>query len=327
MKLPLSFFLLTLTLFATTQEKVISKNLTLSDALNKVKSSNLELAIAKYEIDLKNKAKWSAHAMRLGTLDLTQNIMRSNDAGNVFGFKLSAREASFNDFGFAEYTGDGTVEPVDLNYPGIRDYYQTKLTYKLPIFVGGKLFAGANISSAMHDIAKLQGKELELQKIYQVKKSFYDIALLEGFLDNLKKVKKNVTTIETMTKTMVTEGYARKVDLLEVKSKKASISRLISQSEANHKLALHFLSFLLNEPVSAIDTKSIKDVTKKAAKYQIEELLMVKKAQKGLSIANSMVWIARADYLPTIGAFAEISSADDTFGGDFEDHKSFTVGV
>ena len=29
--------------------------------------------------------------------------MRSNDAGNVFGFKLQSREATFGDFGFTEF--------------------------------------------------------------------------------------------------------------------------------------------------------------------------------------------------------------------------------
>jgi hypothetical protein len=31
--------------------------------------------------------------------------LRSNDAGNVFGFKLQSREANFGDFGFSDFMG------------------------------------------------------------------------------------------------------------------------------------------------------------------------------------------------------------------------------
>jgi outer membrane protein len=40
-----------------------------------------------------------------------------------------------------------------------------------------------------------------------------------------------------------------------------------------------------------------------------------------------MVDVAYAPFLPQIGAFAEASSADDTFLGDFNDHKAYTIGA
>lgn len=42
-------------------------------------------------------------ATNYGKLDFIQDIVNSDDAGNVFGFKLSSREANFGDFGANEF--------------------------------------------------------------------------------------------------------------------------------------------------------------------------------------------------------------------------------
>jgi outer membrane protein TolC len=40
-----------------------------------------------------------------------------------------------------------------------------------------------------------------------------------------------------------------------------------------------------------------------------------------------MIDVATASYLPQIGAFGEASTADDTFLGDFGNHKAYTIGA
>ncbi|MFZ2891330.1 TolC family protein, partial [Sulfuricurvum sp.] len=53
----------------------------------------------------------------------------------------------------------------------------------------------------------------------------------------------------------------------------------------------------------------------------------LQKASSGLEIRDRMVDLAYAPFLPVIGAFAEASSADDTFLGNFSDHKAYTIGA
>jgi outer membrane protein TolC len=40
-----------------------------------------------------------------------------------------------------------------------------------------------------------------------------------------------------------------------------------------------------------------------------------------------MVDVANAAYLPQVGVFSEAASADNTFLGDFSDHKAYTIGA
>ena len=58
-----------------------------------------------------------------------------------FNSKLSSREASFRDFGFAQVgnMSNFDIQPKDLNYPEARNNFNTKLTYDIPLFTGFKL--------------------------------------------------------------------------------------------------------------------------------------------------------------------------------------------
>jgi outer membrane protein len=65
--------------------------------------------------------------------------------------------------------------------------------------------------------------------------------------------------------------------------------------------------------------------------YTNEEILNanldIKKAKTGLEIRESMIDVSKASYYPMIGAFAEASTADNTFLGDAVDHKAYTIGA
>jgi len=116
------------------------ENLQLQQALKLLKEHNLELKVSRFEAQMKEYEAKAAKGHHFGKLDVTVLGMRSNDAGNVFGFKLASREATFGDFGAGEFDPDNpnglSVEPRDLNYPEERNHFQTKVTYMLPLFTG-----------------------------------------------------------------------------------------------------------------------------------------------------------------------------------------------
>jgi len=139
MKLLIWLALIVVPIFASNGAYI---NLSLEQAISILKKDNLEINVAKFDEKIKTFEHEIAVGYNYGKLDFVQTAMRSNDAGNVFGFKLQSREASFADFGFSEF--DMTkpfpellaTEPKDLNYPDARNHFQTKLQYQLPIYVG-----------------------------------------------------------------------------------------------------------------------------------------------------------------------------------------------
>lgn len=307
----------------------VSNSLTLNEAIEILKSENLEIKTASLDVDSAKAEIQTASGSHWGKLDFVQEYANSNDAGNVFGFKLTSREATFNDFGFADFGKiSNDTPPNDLNYPDSRNFFQSKLKYEVPLFTGFQISSYVDIMESITKIKKLEKKQVINEKIYQTRKSFYDMALLRNSTKNLNTILTNINTLENMTKEMIDVGYAKKVDLLEVQAKKGNVQRLILQMESNQKLLYHYISFLLNQKVENISTAS-PNVTMPIFTNEdiLNNNLDIQKASRGLEVSKNMVDVSKSSYYPMVGAFAEVATADNTFLGDADDHKAYTVGA
>jgi len=336
-------------------EKIYT-HLSLKDAIKIAKENNIELEIADFDTKIQALGVKIANGYNFGKLDATLMGLRSNDAGNVFGFKLQSREANFGDFGFREFLGGVgaaisksggdfarfaqmmgdpnmadrllSTTPDDLNNPKARNHFDMKLTYMLPIFTGFKLKNYKDIATNMVELSKLNKEKVLAQKLFQIEKAYYDISLLNRFKRSLNNIHIDMQELERVTKEMKKEGYAKKTDLLEVRSKKANIERMIIQTKSNLELSYDFLSFLLNSKV-----KSIKSVPSNAPEFKIslkealDRNIDIKKAKKGFEIQSKMVDVAKSTFYPTVGAFAEYGSSDDKPLNKFLDHDRYTVGL
>lgn len=306
--------------------------LTLDQAITLLKEQNLEIKAAALDAKNAHNDVKISQGYTYGSLDFTQTVSRSNEAGNVFGFKLSSREADFGDFGFSDFSLTDpnilSVQPKDLNYPGYQNFFQSKLTYTIPLYTGGKLSSYEKIAQEMEKIKQLDTANVTAEKIYQTRKSYYDMALLNHSIEQLQVIHKNISTLETTTEEMFKEGYAKKVDVLEVQAKRANVERMLGEMEANKRLLFHYISFLLNQNVTEIvpptDDRAHTTLTESEV---LTNNIDLKKASHGLEIRSSMIDVATAPFLPTLGAFAEASSADNTFLGDFSDHAGYTLGA
>ena len=306
--------------------------LSLENALDILKSENLEIKAASFDVSSAKAEEITASGNSWGKLNFIQDVVSSDDAGNVFGFKLTSREASFGDFGFSEFDGTNpnilSVQAQDLNNPDSRTFFQTKLKYEVPFFTGFQISSYSNIMSAMSKMKTLEKDKMINEKIYQLKKSFYDMALLEDSIKNLNTILSNIKTLETMTQSMIDIGYAKKVDLLEVQSKKGNVERLVAQMDSNKKLLYHYISFLLNKKVKTIEVPKYE---MEVPAYSDEDILNnnvdIKRAKTGLEIRENMISVSKSAYYPMVGAFAEIATADDNFLGDAQDHASYTIGA
>lgn len=310
--------------------------LSLNEALDLLHKQNLEIKTADLDRENAENDVDIARGYHFGSLDFTQTMSRSNDAGNVFGFKLSSREATFGDFSADEFVANQmagapdlyTKPPKHLNYPGYHNYYQSKLTYMLPLFTGGKLSAYSDIAEKMGKIKQLDAAQVKTEKSYELRKSYYDMALLQSSINHLNVILGNISTLERTTRMMIQEGYAKKVDLLEVQSKKANVERSLTEMEANKKLLYHYIGFLLNQNVTEIELpRNDYPVSVINESDVLANNIDLQKASEGLGVRESMVDLAYAPFMPQVGAFAEASSADDTLFGDFGDHKAYTVGA
>jgi len=331
-------------------------HLTLQHALKILDKKNLEIKIAQYDAQMKKYDEIAAEGYSYGKLDLTMMALRSNDAGNVFGFKLQSREATFGDFGFSEFLGGignamqasggnfnvfrgimGNpnaqaqmleIAPRDLNYPDARNHFSTKFTYMLPLYTGGKLTEYKNITKSLFTMSKLDIAKVRSEKRYQVKKAFYDIALVQSYISNLSHIIDNIRRLRQIISEMKKEGYAQETDKLEVRARMSEAQSMLSQARLNRELAYQFLSFLLNTEVSSVRTIGALARKPKVTKAMIERRSIdIQKAKLGFKITKMAVELEKSKFRPTVGAFAEYGSADNTPFNHFFDKDSYTVGV
>lgn len=303
--------------------------LTLSSAIKIVKSSNLDIKMANFDEQIAQTDIKKAAGQSYGKLDFVQKVARSNDALSVFGFKLTSRKATFNDFGFSQYGQiTNNTPPDELNYPGDTNFFQSSIKYEVPLFTGFKLSSYHEIAKAVHDMKKLDKEQLVNEKVYQVKKTFYGLSLLSHTIDNLTIILKNMDRLQATAKEMVKEGYATNIDILEVQAKRGNVERLLNQMKANEQLSYQYLSFLLDQKVSSI-TMPPQDVTMPTLSDQVilANNINIKKAAAGLDIGRNLLRASHATYYPTVGAFAEVSTADTTFLGNADKHKAYTIGA
>jgi len=328
------FFIIGVFLHATPNE-----NLTLEDAIKMVKEKNLEIDIAKFDEEIRGLDEKIAKGYSYGKLDLTQKVVRSNDSGNVFGFKLKNREATFNDFGFDEFLGQMgglpnnanellNTQPKNLNFPETRNYYETKLTFMIPLYTGKKLEKYRDITKLMKKMAGLDRQKIVAKKIYEVKKSFYDISLLNKFHKNLLIIKNNIEKLEYTVREMYAEGYAKQIDILEVQAKKANVIRMINQVKSNRKLAYQFLSFLLDSEIKSVkDGYETPPLPKKSINKMLEDNIDIAKAKTGLKITDDMIEVQKSKNRVEVGLFAEYGSSDNKFLNEFAHKDFYTVGI
>lgn len=310
-----------------------SSNLSLEKALQIMKKNNLELKISKFNEQMKAHEAKVAKGHNYGKLDLKVQALRSNDAGNVFGFKLKSREATFGDFGFAEFDMSGQsnplpVQPKELNYPDARNHFQTTLTYAVPLYTGGKLDQYGKITKALEHMSQLDTSKLLNEKVFQTTKTFYDISLIEHYINNLSSIVNNINQLEDIVTSMKEEGFAKEIDQLEVQARKSEAQSMLSQAKYNEELAYQYLSFLLNQKVDSIQHVNTLANIPHINREEIQKNnLDIQKAQMGEKITGMAVKLQESTLLPTVGAFGEYGSSDNNPFNEFTHKDFYTIGL
>jgi len=320
------------------------KNLSLHQALKILDEKNIEIKVSQYDEMMKKYDELAVEGKNWGSATITLQALRSNDAGNVFGFKLQSREATFGDFGADEFMNNfGMCQknpgsqacydmynkpPHNLNYPAPRNHFVTKLTYELPIYTGGKLTEYKTITRKLYEMSRLDTRKLRNEKIFQVKKAFYNITLVQRYVYNLRKIRNNMVKLKKTIIAMKKEGYTKKTDVLEIEARLAKVDSMLNQAKLNRDLAYQFLSFLLDTDVSSIRPIHLIVHAPKVNRADIEKMnIDIQKAQMGLQVAEHAIKTEKANFLPMVGGFGEYGSADNTLWNDFA-HKDFwTIGV
>ena len=144
-----------LCLFLIISKLAFAQTISFEEALNQTIENSKDLQKQKINIDIAKTNSDFIDGLNFGKVSLNSDISRTNHSGYVFMGKLSSREATFKDFGFAQNTGDMNIAPKDLNYPEAYTSINSYISYDLPLFTGFALYH-------QKGILKLQEKANEI---------------------------------------------------------------------------------------------------------------------------------------------------------------------
>ncbi|CAA6810725.1 MAG: Type I secretion system, outer membrane component LapE [uncultured Sulfurovum sp.] len=198
----------------------------------------------------------------------------------------------------------------------------------VPLYTGGKLEQYGKITKALQHMSQLDTSKLLNEKVFQTTKTFYDISLLDQYINNLTNISQNINKLKSIVQNMKDEGFAKEIDELEVQTRQAEADSLLTQANYNKELAYQYLSFLLNKSVVSIQPLTdLAPIPEIYINNFLQNNLDIQKAELGLKITEMAIKAEKANFLPTVGAFGEYGSSDNEAFNEFQNKDFYTVGV
>ena len=296
--------------FSYAQSVNFDKILDLTIKNNKdLKQQQLSIVSSKLDIDY-------IDSISYGKASLSHEISRTNHSGYVFNSKLSAREASFDDFGFSQMNEGLKTEPKNLNYPEDRNNFTTKLSYDIPLFTGFKL-------SNQKDILKLQEKANEIKYNLDVKelefevlKAYNSAVVAKDFIKALEKAKESIEFMKNGAIAFHKEGLVTKIDVNEARVYESNINSQLLEAQNNFQLALAYLGFLSSDD----SIKDVEELENIYFKFPNEEELYAKALENRdevkmqniqVNASKKNIEIANSSYYPSVYSHLEYGYNDD----------------
>lgn len=337
------FIILCLQLF------LYSYTIDFNESLNKTLENNKGLKAKQLEIEKAKISVDEASGYNYGNLVFQENISRTNNAGYVFGMKLASREANFGAFGFNEFisqmdtitptspTYDGgtkilATQPNDLNYPGYRTNYETKVVYQAPIFTGFKLDSAKKMAQLQLLAQKAKYMYDEKNLALEVIKAYNGAVAAREFIKATQKAKKATVSFVEFARALYDEGLVTNIDVKQAQVYDMGVEAQKIEAQNRFELAIAYLRFLTSDYEISdvgdfksvyIDTTTIEALEKKIYENRDDYLWMKYNTQT----LKSKIDFDSAGKYPTIGVQAEYGYNDDTFSTSNIDEKDYYMGA
>ncbi|WP_404317770.1 TolC family protein [Malaciobacter canalis] len=303
-----------------------AQSVSYNELLSYTLKNNKDLKTSKLNINLSELNIKEIDALNFGKLSIINETNRTNHSGYVFNSKLSSREATFKDFGFAQMNEPINTQPKDLNYPSSRTNINTKLTYDIPLFTGYKIKTQKDILKLEKKINKLKHNMNKTELSLEVFKAYNSTVVAKEYIKALKESKNTINQVFKRAQTFHKEGLITSIDVKQAKAYIYEINSKLSEAKKSLNFNLAYLRFLSsNDKIS--DVKSFKNfnldfLNKNAlltkALNQKDELKAMKLYKQ---ITKKNIDIAKSSYYPQVYSHLEYGYNDNRL--NFSDEKDY----
>ena len=193
-----------------------------------------------------------------------------------------------------------------------KNVYAGMVTIQQPIFAGGKIVAYNQITKDLKELAESKLEMQQQETVVTADKAYWQIV---SIANKLKLAENYTETLRSLSKDMdrlVAEGVATTSDQLSVKVKLNEAETALLKAQNGLALSKMLLCQICGLPLDSniiLADENLDDVlvVSQHPYYSESDVEANRPELKCLSLANDIyakkVWVTRADYLPTIGAF------------------------
>jgi outer membrane protein TolC len=193
-----------------------------------------------------------------------------------------------------------------------RNVYAGTITIQQPVFAGGKILAYNQITKDLKELAESKLEMQQQETVATTDKAYWQIVSIANKLKLAESYTETLRSLSNDMDKMVAEGVATTSDQLSVKVKLNEAETALLKAQNGLALSKMLLCRICGLPLDSnivLADENLEDVlvTNSHPSYSESDVEANRPELKCLSIANDIyakkVWVTRADYLPTIGAF------------------------
>lgn len=254
---------------------------------------------------------------------------RSNDPLNVFGMKLMQQNATFNDLGLAEYTGNGQVAPQKLNKPGDYSNINTRIQAEMPIYTGGQIDAYVRQAQGFLAAAQAGDVAARQQLMFMVFQAYEGVNTAGAFVEVAEQGVKAAQSFVKTAENLTNQGVMVKSELLTAKVHLANVEVQRSQAQNQQAVALEQLKVLmgmaLDTPLTLAQGRAIADIAVDVTSAKQRALAnnpQLRALRMQTESSGAAVDAAKSAYLPTVGVMARQDWNDTSVALN---HSSYTI--
>lgn len=254
---------------------------------------------------------------------------RSNDPLNVFGMKLMQQNATFNDLGLAEYTGNGQVAPQKLNKPGDYSNINTRIQAEMPIYTGGQIDAYVRQAQGFLAAAQAGDVAARQQLMFMVFQAYEGVNTAGAFVEVAEQGVKAAQSFVKTAENLTNQGVMVKSELLTAKVHLANVEVQRAQAQNQQAVALEQLKVLmgmaLDTPLTLAQGRAIADIAVDVTSAKQRALAnnpQLRALRMQTESSGAAVDAAKSAYLPTVGVMARQDWNDTSVALN---HSSYTI--
>ncbi len=193
-----------------------------------------------------------------------------------------------------------------------KNVYAGMVTVQQPIFAGGKIVAYNLITKDLESLAESKLDMQQQEVIVTTDKAYWQIVSIANKLKLAESYTESLRTLNSDVEKLVAAGVSTNSDQLAVKVKLNEAETALLKAQNGLALSKMLLCQICGLPLDsniAMADEKLDDVllTNNRPYYSESDIEANRPELKCLSLANDIyakkVWVTRADYLPTIGAF------------------------